>query len=113
MLLARSDGNNFIVSYDPDFTNGMKIFNLIILYSQLLPANFYLLYDMITLINKFKAQIYLNSKNQYLQVNNPASLSDLGNVDYMLLDKTGTLTTSYYKLDTFLFGSQSFHLSHD
>jgi len=48
-----------------------------------------------------------------MQINNPSALADLGHVDYMLIDKTGTLTTSYYKLDTFLFGSQSFNLSHD
>ena len=41
------------------------------------------------------------------------TLSNLGHVDYLLLDKTGTLTTSYYKLDNFLFGSLTFNLNHD
>lgn len=40
-------------------------------------------------------------------------MSDLGHVDYMLIDKTGTLTTSYYKLDNLLFGSLSFTLNYD
>lgn len=31
----------------------------------------------------------------------------------MLLDKTGTLTTSYQKIDSILFGSNKFWINHD
>ena len=62
VLLARSDEKRFISYYDPDSSNGMKIFNLIILYSQLIPANFYFLYDLINVINKFKVEMKFITK---------------------------------------------------
>jgi P-type E1-E2 ATPase len=52
-------------------------------------------------------------KDQYTKINEPSSMADLGHVDYMLIDKTGTLTTSYQKLECMLFGSSCFALNHD
>lgn len=46
--------------------------------------------DLINIINKFR-----------FKLQRPSTFSELGSLDYMLLDKTGTITTSYYKLDNF------------
>ena len=52
-------------------------------------------------------------QNQYIKINEPSQMADLGHVDYMLIDKTGTLTTSYQKLECMIFGSNCFSLNHD
>lgn len=72
-----------------------------------MPANLYLLFDIVNFINKFtlEKQLIKKDEKRFIQINSTNSVTDLGNIDYMLIDKTGTLTTSYYKLDTFLFGT--------
>ncbi|CAD8077107.1 unnamed protein product [Paramecium sonneborni] len=102
VLLARSDDITFALSIDKNTQNGMKIFNLLILYSQFIPANIFMILDIINIVNKFRFKLH-----------RPQTFSELGSLDYMLLDKTGTITTSYYKLDNFQFGSQVFNLNHD
>ncbi|CAD8135801.1 unnamed protein product [Paramecium octaurelia] len=102
VLLARSDDLTFALRIDKNTQNGMKIFNLLILYSQFIPANIFMILDLINIVNKLK-----------FKLQRPQTFSELGSLDYMLLDKTGTITTSYYKLDNFQFGSQVFNLNHD
>ncbi|CAK91816.1 unnamed protein product (macronuclear) [Paramecium tetraurelia] len=101
VLLARSDEGNFALLIDNNTTNGMKVFQLAILYAQLIPSTLYLLLDFVNFISLFKYEINQIEDNitKYVKINTSNNLSDLGHVDYMLIDKTGTLTTSYYKLD--------------
>ncbi|CAD8200084.1 unnamed protein product [Paramecium octaurelia] len=115
VLLARSDEGNFALLIDTNTTNGMKVFQLAILYAQLIPSTLYLLLDFVNFISLFKFEINQIEDNitKYVKINSSNNLSDLGHVDYMLIDKTGTLTTSYYKLDNLLFGSLSFTLNYD
>jgi magnesium-transporting ATPase (P-type) len=50
---------------------------------------------------------------QFTKVNDSSTLTNLGQAEYMLLDKTGTLTTSYQKIDSILFGSNKYWVNHD
>lgn len=43
VLLSRSDDLAFMSQYDKNATNGLKIFNLFVLYSQMLPFGLFLL----------------------------------------------------------------------
>ncbi|CAD8190865.1 unnamed protein product [Paramecium octaurelia] len=115
VLLARSDENSFALIIDNYTTNGMKVFQLAILYAQLIPATLYLLFDIVNFISVFKFEINQIEENlvKYVKINSSNNLCDLGHVDYMLIDKTGTLTTSYYKLDNLLFGQLAFSLNYD
>ncbi|CAD8103907.1 unnamed protein product [Paramecium primaurelia] len=115
VLLARSDENNFALIIDNYTTNGMKVFQLAILYSQLIPSTLYLLFDIVNFISLFKFEINQIEENlvKYVKIISSNNLCDLGHVDYMLIDKTGTLTTSYYKLDNLLFGQLAFSLNYD
>ncbi|CAD8129575.1 unnamed protein product [Paramecium sonneborni] len=49
---------------------------------------------------------------KYVNMNTSNNLSDLGHVDYILINKVGTLNTSYYKLNNLLF-CQLFTLNYD
>lgn len=62
--------------------------------------------DIVNFITLFKFEISKIEESyvKYVKINSSNNLTDLGHVDYMLIDKTGTLTTSYYKLDNLLFG---------
>lgn len=65
-----------------------------------------MLFDIVNFISLFRFEINRIEESiiKYVKINNSSILTDLGHVDYMLIDKTGTLTTSYYKLDNLLFG---------
>ncbi|CAD8179034.1 unnamed protein product [Paramecium octaurelia] len=115
VLLARSDENSFALIIDSYTTNGMKVFQLAILYAQLIPATLYILFDIVNFISLFKFEINQIEDNlvKYVKINSSNNLCDFGHVDYMLIDKTGTLTTSYNKLDNLQFGQLAFSLNYD
>jgi hypothetical protein len=56
VLLSRSDDVAFMKEYDTNISNGMKIFNLFVLYSWLIPTNLFLILDLIHFIFKFKCE---------------------------------------------------------
>jgi len=47
VLLSRSDDVAYMKRYDENISNGMKIFNLFVLYSWLVPTNLFLILDLI------------------------------------------------------------------
>ena len=47
VLISRIDDVRFMKLYDKDISNGMKIFNLFVLYSWLIPTNLFLILDLI------------------------------------------------------------------
>jgi len=56
VLFSRVDEHRFMEPYDEYISNGMKIFNLLILYSQLIPISLYLVQDLVHLVMKFKIE---------------------------------------------------------
>jgi P-type E1-E2 ATPase len=85
------------------------------LYSQLLPITLFLVLDIVSIIGKFQVErdTLLKFRESMIVVHNPDLLSELGHINFALLDKTGTLTTSYQKLDSIKYGTKSFIVNHN
>ena len=66
---------------------GKTFFHFLLLYSILVPSPVYILIDVIKLLRVLKLQ-----KNSSITFRNTNILEDLGRVEYILADKTGTLT---------------------
>ena len=100
-----------------EYPDGFKDSNFIlyiILYSPLLPIAFYATSELILVSKVFS----LHSKNKASQGDNikvldPSALPNLGHVDYCLIDKTGTLTTSKYKIKAIFANSKLYNIDSD
>lgn len=66
---------------------GKTFFHFLLLYSILVPSPVYILIDLVKLFRVLKLQ-----KNSSITFRNTNILEDLGRVEYILADKTGTLT---------------------
>ena len=60
-----------------------------------------------TIIERKFATIF---KNEDIKINNPRSFVNLANVDYVLLEKTGTLTRTDYKINRIFFNNKIYNL---
>jgi P-type E1-E2 ATPase len=94
---------------DPSI-NFVRIFYFFVLYAPFLPISLYGVYDLVVLIRRVSVQRDMNKTNKdSVKVMDPNTLPVLGQVDYCLLDKTGTLTTSQYKIKSiFIFNKRDY-----
>lgn len=72
-------------------------FHHLIVYTNIVPIAFYGFFDLCSIIEKFRFEKYdkdlLQNKKASIIVNDGDILSDLAHINYVFLDKTGTLTT--------------------
>lgn len=121
VLIAKTKDLEFLQKFDEDISNTIHIFTYLILYSPMVPIAIYGTLDFLSIMEKFKLQrkynrtgklensgkgkkkgkgkenkenkaVYSKIPEDYLRVNDPMSLSNLGHVDFVCIDKTGTLT---------------------
>jgi len=80
-----------------DTTDTNSWFTHIIVYTNLLPISFYGIFDLCTIIEKFRFEITEKMSSNYKKhrtiINDADILTDLANINYVFLDKTGTLTS--------------------
>ena len=100
--MARSKDLKFILEYDSTATDTIRILTYLILYSPIIPISAYGALDIVLFFNKFimesKAKKYC-PPDTYFKVNDPNSFANLGQIEYVFLDKTGTLTTRNYQVE--------------
>ncbi len=98
--------------------SGLKFFSYIVLYSPLLPISLYGSMDLISLLQRFKLQRKFAKATRQdpamgIKVLNPDVLSNLGQVSYCLIDKTGTLTTGDFKIRNIITTSKKYSIKED
>lgn len=102
-----------ILSTVYDISNGKYalIMSHLVLLTPLLPLDFYLIYDLLCLINKrFLEKEHSKSrfKDEFFEVTHPQIFSNLAHVKYAFLDKTGTLTENTFKMSHIFFNGKIF-----
>lgn len=101
--MAKTKDLTFILEYDSTITDTIRIFTYIILYSPMVPLSLYGTIDFVTIIEKIKLErkynrLLLTIPDAYFNINNPSILPNLGHIDYVCLDKTGTITKPNFNL---------------
>lgn len=102
-----------------DAESGLKFFSYIVLYSPLLPISLYGSLDLIALLQRYILQRKYAKKaakenpGLSIKVLNPDVLSNLGQVSYCLIDKTGTLTTGDFKVRNIITTSKKYSIKDD
>ena len=80
--------------------------HLLILYKELVPFSLYILLDSIKILQgkfiEWDINLYDEKRNIRSQVR--SACEDLGKIEYVLTDKTGTLTASQMNLKAFVIG---------
>ncbi|CAG9331780.1 unnamed protein product [Blepharisma stoltei] len=87
--------NIFNSNYWKDEDTAHFIASIIILYSYLIPISLFITFRTVKLIFSFSLR-----KFHDIHINSLSSLQDAGQVEYILADKTGTLTNGDIKLQT-------------
>ena len=107
--MAKNNPKLFYIDSSLDDT--ARFFIYVIFYSPLMPIFLYGFIDlsnlaMKTLIERKFASIF---KNEDIKINNPRSFINIANVDYLLLEKTGTLTRTEYKINRIYFNNKIYN----
>jgi len=96
-LLIRRD-DPLIAAGDSDI-DIVRIFYFFVLYSPFVPMSFYGAYDLIILFKRINVhRDHAGHSSEPIKVLDPNTLPNLGQIDYCLIDKTGTLTTGNYNV---------------
>lgn len=84
-------------------------------YCYLIPINIYFTFRLITLIQKYtlEKKIRQTHKDSSFHINNAKILGNLDHVDYVLLDKTGTLTEKSFVLDSIYFSNKNYFVNYE
>lgn len=103
------NSNDYTINISDSFIDYKRIFYFFILYSPYVPVSLYAIYDLILLFKRINIHRTLNvDGNKNIKILDPNALPALGQVDYVLLDKSGTLTTADYKIKrVVLFGKKN------
>ena len=92
MIIYYAKSQKILISPD---TNSW--FTHLIIYTNLVPISFYGIFDLCSIIEKFRFEINEKTSSNYKKhrtiINDADILTDLANIDYVFLDKTGTLTS--------------------
>lgn len=84
-------------------SNSIQILQFIVLYSPVLPVMGYGFFDLLMMLSKqsFEKKIQAGVEgDEKMIINNPNTISNLGEVTHVLMDKTGTLTTGEYTINS-------------
>ena len=89
--------------------------NLIVyflLFATFIPYDLSFLYDFMVLIMKFQLsrKKSLREQNEFFKIIDPNPLGNLGLVDYIFLDKTGTLTKGNLEVEMVLYNNKIFKI---
>lgn len=92
------------VAQEPSFDNaGETFFHFILIYGVLIPVPVYMIIDMIKIVKVIRIE-----KSLGVTFRNGNVVEDLGRVEYILADKSGTLTEKEINVSMCLFKSQFF-----
>ena len=82
------------------------------IYSQIIPFSIYVILDLIRILQgkfiEWDLQLYDEKENLNTLVRTTNVNEDLGKIEYILTDKTGTLTTNKMKLKILMIGKELF-----
>ena len=116
VLIAQASELNLILQFEEDAKNGLKFFFYIILYSPFMPLAIYGTIDLIVLIQRRNLtrnfeKLATNQPDMALRVINPDALPNLGQITHCLIDKTGTLTSGEFKVQSILMNQSQYRIN--
>ena len=98
----------YVKEFEPQTTNGMKFFYFWVLYSYLVPITVYFTLDLIQIIHTI--QITHGSNNSGCKVYEPVALSNLGLIDYAIIDTEGIITKNEQRVRSVYIKDRLYHV---
>ncbi len=110
IAVAKQNPKLFLIDASLDDTS--RFFIYVIFYSPLMPIFLYGFLDLSNYALKILIERKFSTifKSVDIKINNPRSFVNIGNVDYLLMEKTGTLTRADYKIKRIFFNNKIYDL---
>jgi len=86
--------------------------SFLILFSTMLPINLYMLLDAISIMNALKIENFYENdvQDELIKINKSDTLSELGHINYLLMNNVGTLTTGECKIAALIVGDNYYEI---
>jgi phospholipid-translocating P-type ATPase (flippase) len=85
------------------------IITFVLLFNNIIPISLFMVIDIIRILQSY----VISKKNPHISFNNERLNENLGQVDYILTDKTGTITENSLKVRSICVDNKMFHISED
>ncbi|EAS02708.2 adenylate/guanylate cyclase domain protein (macronuclear) [Tetrahymena thermophila SB210] len=93
VIVAKSKDIAFLLKVEPTISDSIRFFTYIILYSQMIPLSVYFILDVVQLGSSFMTEKRMKqasvNKFDFFKIKNSDSLCNLGQIDYIFMDKIG------------------------
>ena len=111
-MIARVKELKYLIFYDSSADSPYHFFTHLILYSPILPLVIFSNLDLATLVHKFFIERKVLEKTpHFLNVLDPFPFTNIAQIQYIFLDKTGTITKTDYKVAEIFFNNQIYRIN--
>ena len=113
-MIARVKELTYLKSYDATADSAVHFLTHLILYCPLLPLVLFSNLDLVTLLQKFFIERKVQDHtSHYLNILDPFPFTNIAQIQYIFLDKTGTITKTNYKVSEIFFNNKLYRIDED
>lgn len=113
-MIGRVKELSYLTRYDSNADSSIYFFTHIILYSPIFPIMIFSNLDLIILIQKFLIEKNNAEKtSHHLNISDPYPFTNIAQIQYIFLDKTGTITKTNYKVTDIYFNNRLYKVDQE
>jgi phospholipid-transporting ATPase len=109
--------NYLPVSKNPAFSSFLVYFSYLIIYKFMVPITLYLTIEIVRVLQAYfiwvNVDFYSNYRKKFTKVNTISVVEELGEINFVFSDKTGTLTMNKMEMKNCIIGNRCFEISND
>lgn len=113
-MIASVKELKYLQNNDPNADSALHFFTHLILYSPLFPLVIFSNLDLTILFQKIFVEKKIHEKTKYfINISDPSPFTNIAQIQYIFLDKTGTVTKTKYKVSEVFFNNRLYKIDEE